>query len=76
MIRESDFITESVTWSDTHFGVRTEHVTKELYRKIRVLEERLNNLIPTEEQMDKYPSLRDAFEQFIIVRKLTSDNGE
>jgi hypothetical protein len=48
----------------------------ELQDRITSLEERLDNLVPTEEQLAKYPSLRDAYEQFFIIKRLTLENGK
>ena len=69
-----DFEDEANKWRSTCHGQHTEQVVTSLYKRILILEERLNNIQPTEEQMDKYPSLRAAYEQFIIIKKLITEN--
>ena len=70
-----NFDEEADKWRRSHLWA-DDKGTRELYKKVRILEERLNNIQPTEEQMDKYPSLRSAFEQFIIIKKLTTENDK
>jgi hypothetical protein len=72
-MNENDFIDDFKKWTDDHKGWTTESVIGILYRRIRVLEEKIKYLEPTQEQMDKYPSLKDAFDAFIVIKKLTTE---
>ena len=71
-----DFDYEANKWRSTNYYRQPADVATSLYKKILILEERLNNIQPTEEQMDKYPALRAAYEQFIIIKKLTTENDK
>lgn len=54
----------------------TKSAIKELQRKVHFLEKTVKELLPTEEQLAKYPSLREAYEQFSIIKRLTSENDK
>ena len=76
MKTEDELDDEVYDWAKRQRASQMSDVIKFLYKKIMILEEKLDNSIPTEEQMAKYPSLRDAYEQFSIIKKLTTENDK
>jgi hypothetical protein len=67
---------EVFNWSQLNSGKLMKQVGEELYRKILILEDRLNSSQPTQEMMDKYPSLKAAYEQYRIIYKMTAENDK
>jgi len=66
----NDFCQETKDWSDSYIGRGDKFPVLDLDDRLR----RIEAMIPTPEQLDKYPSLREAYEQFMIIRKLTIAN--
>jgi len=66
----NDFCQATKDWADSYIGCGNKFPVMDLDDRIRRLEE----TIPTAEQLDKYPSLKEAYEQFLIIRRLTIEN--
>lgn len=63
----NDFCQETKDWDASYIMASAKFPVMDLDDRLR----RLEKMIPTPEQLDKYPSLRDAYEQFLIIRNLT-----
>lgn len=71
-----NFDDDANAWRSSHTWDRNEFEVSKLLIRINILEERLKRIEPTQEQMDKYPSLKDAYEQLIIIKKLITENDK
>jgi len=72
----SDFCKETKDWRDSYSGSRSELPVMDIDDRLRSLEKRLSYLEPTDEQLAKYPSLLEAYENFRIIRRLTIGHEE
>ena len=66
----NDFCQETKDWVGSYIGASSNFLVMDLDSRLR----RLEKTIPTPEQLDKYPSLKEAYEQFLIIQRLTIEN--
>ena len=66
----------SVTWRSYNAGRKTEDVISELELRVRKLEERLLVIEPQLELMEKYPALKEAYNEYKLVERLIINQGE
>lgn len=55
-------------------GSTMSSVVKNLMERIISLEIKMEEILPTKEQLDKHPGLKDAYEKYLIVKALTDDD--
>lgn len=63
----NDICQESKDWDDSYRGYPAKFPVMDLDHRLR----RVEKIIPTQAQLDKYPSLREAYEEFLIIQRLT-----
>ena len=71
---KNNFEKESIEWCNRQRGKAFTEVGRELYERIRMLEDLIYEMTPTQEQMDKYPALADAYRHYQIIKKLAINN--
>lgn len=60
-------------WRLNNKGLPMESVVTGLYKMILELETRFDEVVPTEELMAKYPALKEAWEQYRVIRKVVGN---
>lgn len=59
-------------WAAMHAGAPIPVAIKSLYRQILVLQNRVDSLVPTDNELDQYPALKDAYNHYRIIQKVTT----
>ena len=64
---------ETQQWSNSYQGFPSHYPVLDLHDRITKIEKRLLILEPNFELHDKYPSLKEAYEQYKIIERLITD---
>lgn len=74
--QKNEFCQETQEWCReySNANVLSSIPTMDLDDRLRAVEKHLALATPTEEMMDKYPALREAYEQFRIIYRITAEH--
>lgn len=70
-IMESDFDSETIAWSKSYSGQNNKYPVMDIEERLRKIERRLLIIDPPAAHLDKYPALREAFEAYKIIERMT-----
>jgi len=75
-LSDNQFCQETQDWSRAYRepNAHTRFPVMDIEERLRAVEKHLALSIPTEEMMNKYPVLRDAYEQFRIIYRMTAEH--
>lgn len=71
---ENEFDPETVAWSKSYRGANNTYPVMDIEQRLRRVEKRLLIIDPPAAHLDKYPALREAYENYKIIERLTLGN--